>query len=116
MQWRGDPPFSRSVREAIEGSDRSIPGYLEEVRGQPCLVCDAPGEPHHPLFYEEKSMSIKPHDLLVVPLCHSCHMDLHNWRDGEKGYWIQKGVDPGLYIERHVREKRNELQRRNHEQ
>lgn len=68
--------------------------YLRHVRGQPCLSCGAPGEAHHLQRAQPRAMGRKTGDQWVVPLCHACHMSLHNFGGGETTWWDLRGVDP----------------------
>jgi hypothetical protein len=67
--------------------------YLKSVRGRPCLICMKQAEAHHVNHAEEHGISMKVGDNWVVPLCHSCHMNLHLYGD-EKTWWDMRGVDP----------------------
>lgn len=42
---------------------------------------------------KSRGMAIKSGDETCVPLCHSCHMRLHDAGD-ESLYWALSGVDP----------------------
>ena len=77
--------------------------YLGLVRGKPCLICGTGGEAHHIMFAERRGMGQKVGDNWVVPLCHSCHMDLHSFGD-EKSWWAIHGVDPIPWAERNWRD------------
>jgi hypothetical protein len=67
--------------------------YLGSVRGKPCLICHMTGEAHHVNFAEPRGINLKVGDNWVVPLCHSCHMELHHY-GAEKTWWDMNGVDP----------------------
>lgn len=63
------------------------------VRTHPCLSCASPfTEAHHLQRAQPRALGMKTGDEWTVPLCHSCHMELH--RVGENKYWIVRGVDP----------------------
>ena len=48
--------------------------YLAWMRGQPCEVCGALGEPHHVRRTGWGSgVGKKGHDLCVISLCRKCH-------------------------------------------
>lgn len=52
--------------------------YLAFVRQLPCVVTGQHGvEAHHLIGHGEGQMGGKAHDLLVMPLCHEAHRQLH---------------------------------------
>jgi len=68
--------------------------YLASIRGQPCLQCGSPGEAHHIQYAQPRALSRKSGDQFVVPLCHPCHMKLHNDGMPERTWWALRGIDP----------------------
>jgi hypothetical protein len=74
--------------------------YLNDVRGRPCLHCGQVSEAHHLTFAQPRAMGRKTGDQYTVPLCHTCHMDLHNSPISEKVWWATKGIDPVEWAER----------------
>lgn len=61
--------------------------HILRVKELPCAVCGAPGpsDAHHIL--EGRTPGRKAPDLLVVPLCKSCHQDNHNGIHGQRRMW-----------------------------
>lgn len=77
--------------------------YLKSLRGSPCLVCRRGGEAHHLMRAEGRGMSLRTGDNWAVPLCHTCHMDLH--RLGDEGtWWDLQGIDPIEWAKQNWRE------------
>ena len=54
--------------------------YLDWVRSKPCAQCGKPdqSEAHHIIGISGGFMGGKVGDNLAVPLCHHCHMELHD--------------------------------------
>jgi hypothetical protein len=79
--------------------------YLNTVRGQQCLVhgCNKPGSAHHLKIVQPNAMSLRPGDQWVVPLCHTCHMDLHQSGMSEEMWWDLAGVRPIQWAEENYR-------------
>lgn len=52
--------------------------YLRLLRSMPCCMCGRPGpsEAHHHTGMRGKGQ--RAHDHQAMPLCHRCHMALHN--------------------------------------
>jgi hypothetical protein len=68
--------------------------YLVHVRGFPCLVCSSPYvDAHHLQRAQPRALSRKTGDQWAIPLCRSCHMNLHAAGD-EATWWDLNGVDP----------------------
>ncbi len=58
--------------------------YLAWIREQPCYQCGAQAEPHHIIGRGSMSgMGMKAPDYTAVPLCHQCHMAMHNSNDSD---------------------------------
>ncbi|WP_151994664.1 DUF968 domain-containing protein [Buttiauxella massiliensis] len=55
------------------------PTYLQWVKTQPCEGCGSPADdPHHLIGWGQGGMGTKAHDVLSIPLCRTCHTELHN--------------------------------------
>ena len=67
--------------------------YIKTLQGKPCLVCKQEAEAHHVRFAEPSAMGTKVGDNWCVPLCHTCHMQLHAFGD-ERTWWDLQGIDP----------------------
>lgn len=60
------------------------PKYLKWLRSQACVVCSNTNtEAHHT---STGGMGIKGSDYEAVPVCHTCHMMLHN-QYAKNSYW-----------------------------
>lgn len=68
------------------------------------MVCGMPGEAHHLTFAQPRAMALKTGDQFVVPLCHACHMELHNSPYSERNWWALNGVDPMEWVNGNLRE------------
>jgi len=54
--------------------------YLDFVRTLPCSHCKHPGpsDPHHLIGVDKMGkMGGKNHDITAMPLCNSCHREVH---------------------------------------
>ncbi|KFC07059.1 putative cytoplasmic protein [Trabulsiella guamensis ATCC 49490] len=52
--------------------------YTDWVKTQPCVVCQRPADdPHHIIGYGLGGTGTKAHDIFVIPLCRTCHNELH---------------------------------------
>lgn len=71
--------------------------YLDHIRGKPCLVCGQAGEAHHIQYAQPRAMALKTGDNYTVPLCHACHMDLHQSPMPERTWWALKGINPVIW-------------------
>lgn len=74
-----------------------VSSYLNDVRGRPCLVCGLPGEVHHVTYAQPRALGKKTSDHYTVPLCHGCHMKLHNAAMPERTWWAMRGIDPVVW-------------------
>ncbi len=73
---------------------------MKWVRTHACLGCGSPySEAHHCRVFETIGVGLKVGDDQCLPLCHTCHMELHAYGD-ESLWWSMKGVDPGVEIEK----------------
>lgn len=53
--------------------------YLNWVKSLRCVSCDAPADdPHHPHGVGYKGMGTKVPDFWAIPVCRSCHDELHH--------------------------------------
>lgn len=70
--------------------------YLKWLRGHPCVICNSIyTEAHHT---STGGIGIKGSDYEAVPVCHTCHMMLHN-QYAKNSYWdenILKSIIEGL--------------------
>lgn len=74
--------------------------YMSYVRGHGCLICGGQSSAHHMRLVEDRAMAMKVGDNWCVPLCHACHMQLHDFGN-EELWWGLKGVDPIRWAEKH---------------
>jgi hypothetical protein len=60
--------------------------YQDFVRGLPCLICGAPGEPHH---VRHRRGFGDAHN--IVPLCHHHHRKGHDmgWKSWERAHCLK---------------------------
>lgn len=75
--------------------------YLKSVRQHPCLLCKRPSDDAHHLRHAEGGLSgfaRKVGDQWAVPLCRTCHNELHTFGD-EEFFWIRRRVDPEVWAE-----------------
>lgn len=80
--------------------------HLRFVAARPCLTCGrSPSQAHHLRFAQPRALGRKVSDEFTVPLCMSCHQQLHLAGD-EKTWWREHGVDPAPTAERLWRESR----------
>lgn len=55
-----------------------LPGYTQRVKRQPCCGCGRQADdPHHIIDHGFGGTGTKACDLLVIPLCRTCHNALH---------------------------------------
>lgn len=61
--------------------------HIANVKALPCAVCgeSGPSDAHHIL--QGRTPGRKAPDMLVIPLCKSCHQDPHNGIHGMKSMW-----------------------------
>src|SRR5262245_7740324 len=74
--------------------------YLIHIRGKPCLKCGLPGEAHHIQYAQPRALSLRTGDQYAVPLCHACHMELHQHPSPERTWWALNGIDPVRWADR----------------
>lgn len=82
--------------------------HLKFVRSLSCINCEAPqpSEAHHAIDLDHLSgMGMKASDLFSIPLCGSCHWDIHNssgntkiWLHSKQWEWIAKTLVKRLEI------------------
>ena len=73
--------------------------YIYFIRGKPCLYCGHPGEAHHIQYAQPRALQRKTGDQYAVPVCHPCHMDLHQSGIPERTWWALHGIDPVKWAE-----------------
>lgn len=73
--------------------------YLKHIRSKPCLVCGGQSEAHHLTFAQQRAKGIKNGDQFAVPMCHTHHMEMHNFAGGEKTFWAYHGIRPLVWAE-----------------
>jgi hypothetical protein len=74
------------------------PGFLQWLRGRPCLLVDKGGcagkiEAAHVDYAGGKGVGIKVHDKHCIPLCSEHHRVQHAW--GWKAFEANFGMSPG---------------------
>jgi len=76
MNLASKPPLGLKVPKA-----KPDPKYLERVRGLPCCICEAYGEPqmsptatHHPIHGRHGTRKVP--DAMAIPLCEGHHQGL----------------------------------------
>lgn len=61
--------------------------YIAWIKTLPCIECGAPAEPHHLKGVGNLSGGAqKADDIMVMPLCHTCHMEMHN----TPSWWVSQ--------------------------
>lgn len=74
------------------------PGYLQWLRGRPCLLvakggCDGKIVAAHVDYAGDKGMGRKVADMHAVPMCNEHHRNQHNW--GWDTFEANFGMKPG---------------------
>ena len=73
--------------------------YLEWIRTHTCANCEHPETiAHHVLKYTDGGKGLKPSDYYTVPLCHHCHMAIHDGHKPDKSLTLVAGYQFG-YLE-----------------
>ena len=68
--------------------------HLRFVAASPCIACaQQPSQAHHLRYAQPRALGRKVSDEFTVPLCRSCHQQLHLAGD-EKDWWRERGIDP----------------------
>ena len=72
---------------ALSRTDTAERRHMALVKELPCAVCgqSGPSDAHHIL--EGRTPGRKSPDMLVIPLCKSCHQDSHNGIHGNRRMW-----------------------------
>jgi len=81
---------------------RSYPKYLAYVRTLPCCVCNKPGpsEPHHIKGVGGFSgAGLKAPDYASMPMCATCHREMHDHGEGRNAQAIYAIRTIGLAVE-----------------
>lgn len=86
--------------------------HENHVKSHECVSCTSQAdiEGAHVRLGSHTGMGQKPHDWLMVPLCHPCHV--HQHYVGEASFWVEVGKDPYAVIEALIRTspKRSEIE------
>lgn len=82
------PPKHPIIDRSTKKSLRELrPDYIRWIKGWECLACKKwPVDAHHTI-----SRGALGSDLTCVPLCHMCHMELHNI--GQISFQKKKNLD-----------------------
>jgi hypothetical protein len=70
--------------------------YLRWLAHFPCVICnikDGTVVAHHVRIGQAGGVGLKPSDSNCIPLCHTHHMELHNYPLGEETYLAVNGID-----------------------
>ena len=98
-------PAPRIPRNVLVGkrqpNEKLRPKHIAFVKTLPCISCGAPGPneaAHVRMSVAEhgkyNTMSRKPDDKFVVPLCHKCHIGDQHTKYAEPEFWARLGIDP----------------------
>ncbi|MEL5710154.1 DUF968 domain-containing protein [Serratia bockelmannii] len=72
-----EPPKAFMLRPKLTRVEDSK--YTRWVKTQPCCSCGARADdPHHIIGHGFSGMATKPCDYLTIPLCRTCHRNLHD--------------------------------------
>lgn len=72
-----EPPKAFMLRPKLTRAEDSK--YTRWVKSQKCLGCGARADdPHHIIGHGLGGMGTKPSDYLTIPLCRTCHRNLHD--------------------------------------
>lgn len=72
-----EPPKAFMLRPKLTRVEDSK--YTRWVKSQKCLGCGARADdPHHIIGHGLGGMGTKPSDYLTIPLCRTCHRNLHD--------------------------------------
>ncbi|WP_262198896.1 DUF968 domain-containing protein [Serratia ficaria] len=72
-----EPPKAFMLRPKLTRVEDSK--YTRRVKTQPCCGCgDRADDPHHIIGHGMGGMGTKPSDYLTIPLCRTCHRNLHD--------------------------------------
>jgi len=72
-----EPPMAFLLRPKLTRVEDSK--YTRWVKSQKCLGCGANADdPHHIIGHGLGGMGTKPSDYLTIPLCRTCHRNLHD--------------------------------------
>jgi hypothetical protein len=83
----GNPLFSSRMTTVGPYLKKGIwvcQAYRDFIRGQACLQISAgcrglaPSDPHHEREGADGGTALKPSDVYLVPLCHTCHLFRHS--------------------------------------
>ncbi len=86
--------IDKSALALGEPKRRRDPDHLRFVAASPCLACGRqPSQAHHLRFAQPRALGRKVSDEFTVPLCVTCHQQLHLAGD-ERRWWRERGVEP----------------------
>lgn len=79
LKLKVDPESPGTLMKRPKRIRLEKPTYLQWVKTQPCEGCGSPADdPHHLIGWGQGGMGTKAHDVLSIPLCRTCHTELHN--------------------------------------
>jgi len=66
--------------------------HLDLIRSLPCCACGAQprSDAHHLLQTNERGLGLRSTDKHTVPLCPTCHTDLHSYGSREERKWFAR--------------------------
>jgi hypothetical protein len=86
--------IDKSALALGEPKRRRDPDHLRFVAANPCMACGRrPSQAHHLRFAQPRALGRKVSDEFTVPLCASCHQQLHLAGD-ERRWWRERGIEP----------------------
>lgn len=95
------PRIPRAPIQHKRGPNEKVrPRHIAFIKTLPCTVCGAsPCDPAHVRMSvaahgKYNTMSRKPDDKFIVPLCEKCHRTDQHTKNSERGFWAQLGIDP----------------------
>lgn len=90
-----EPPKAFMLRPKLTRVEDSK--YTRWVKTQPCCSCGARADdPHHIIGHGLGGMGTKPSDYLTIPLCRTCHRNLH---DNPTAWEAENGSQTDLFAQ-----------------
>jgi len=90
-----EPPKAFMLRPKLTRVEDSK--YTRWVKTQPCCGCGARADdPHHIIGHGLGGMGTKPSDYLTIPLCRTCHRNLH---DNPTAWEAEHGSQTDLFAQ-----------------
>ncbi|WP_400258224.1 DUF968 domain-containing protein [Serratia nevei] len=90
-----EPPKAFMLRPKLTRVEDSK--YTRWVKTQPCCACGARSDdPHHIIGHGLGGMGTKPSDYLTIPLCRTCHRNLH---DNPTAWEAENGSQTDLFAQ-----------------